>query len=140
MLGSALALPEHVLPLSKPHSMRTAQYVSSMGWARARRRPSRRKRRTRPTPTQPVIYMANAQVTATVTRPKWKFKVLAYAGGKVEVFDDYQCAQGWTRCLGGGVVYPINLVADYTASSVTLREGLKVHQPEDEIGQFLLAI
>lgn len=68
-------------------------------------------------------------VTATVKRPKWAFSVLAYAGGKVEVFDDYTFANRWTQALGGGVVYPRDVVADYTPSSVTLK-GMALHERE----------
>lgn len=82
-----------------------------------------------------------ATITATVTpqsasgatkRPKWAFKVLALASGKVEVFDDYTFAGRWTQALGGGVVYPVDLVADYTATSVTLKAGMAVHAAEIE--------
>lgn len=70
-------------------------------------------------------------ITATVTkRPKWAFQVLAVAGGKVETFDDYTFAAKWTASYGGGVVYPISSVADYTATSVTLKDGMTLHQPE----------
>lgn len=65
--------------------------------------------------------------SAAAKRPKWAFSVLAYAGGKVEVFDDYTFANRWTQALGGGVVYPRDVVADYTPSSVTLK-GMALHK------------
>lgn len=79
-----------------------------------------------------------APVTATVSgkRAKWAFNVLAYVatpqGNKVEVFDDYTFASRWTQSLGGGVVYPRNMIADYTTSGVTLKEGMALHQAEVE--------
>ena len=69
---------------------------------------------------------------ANTKRPKWAFAVLAYAGGKVEVFDDYTFARKWTAALGGGAVYPRDAVADYTTGSVTLKGGMALHEPEVE--------
>jgi hypothetical protein len=71
------------------------------------------------------------KITATVKRPKWAFNVLAVASGKVEVFDDYTFACRWTQSLGGGVVYPRSVVADYNSKSVTLRD-MALHAPEIE--------
>jgi hypothetical protein len=71
------------------------------------------------------------------TKAKWAFNVLAYAGGKVEVFNDYTFASRWTQAVGGGVVYPRSLVADYTPTSVTLK-GMALHAPEIEPTQLEL--
>jgi len=79
------------------------------------------------------------QVTATVTpakRPKWSFNVLAVVrsleGTKVEVFDDYTFAQRWTQAFGGGTVWPRDVVADYTSTSVTLKSGIEMVEPTIE--------
>jgi hypothetical protein len=71
-------------------------------------------------------------LTFTKKRAKWAFNVLAVAGGKVEVFDDYQFARNWTASYGGGVVYPRHMVADYTSHGVQLRDNMQLHQPEVE--------
>lgn len=93
---------------------------------------------------------ADARVTATVTRQsaqksattrptsakraKWAFQVLAVVetldGLKVEAFDDYTFARKWTAALGGGVVYKRDMVADYSANHVALKDGMQLHQPE----------
>lgn len=79
------------------------------------------------------VKAAAARVTATVTKkPKWAFKVLALAGGKVEVFEDYTFASKWAQQFGGGVVYPVSAVADYDAHSVTLKDNMTLHAPEVE--------
>jgi len=80
-------------------------------------------------------------VTATVNGPalrraKWDFKVLAFVtsleGDKVETFQDYTFASKWAQSFGGGSVYPIEAIADYTSTSVTLKGGMAVEKPTIE--------
>lgn len=77
-----------------------------------------------------------------VKRPKWAFNVLAVVttpqGTKVEVFDDYTFARKWTAGFGGGSVYPRDTVADYTATSVTLKDGMAVAEPYQDVAEWLL--
>lgn len=81
-----------------------------------------------------------ALAAAPQKKPKWAFNVLAVAGGKVEAFDDYTIAQRWTASYGGGVVYPRDLIADYTPVSVTLKDGMKLHEAEIEPMQLELTL
>lgn len=74
-----------------------------------------------------------ATVNGTAKRPKWAFNVLAVAGNKVEVFQDYTFASKWITAQGGGVVYPRDLVADYTSCSVMLKDGLTLHDPAADL-------
>lgn len=85
------------------------------------------------TMTRTATFTATVSEHSAAKRPKWAFNVLAVASGKVEVFQDYTFASKWITAQGGGVVYPRDLVADYTSCSVALKDGLMLRDPAADL-------